>query len=172
MVNEEPKPFAIRAVAIEELPLLLYWRERVIREVFEVADSVDLQQLMEENRRYYERAIPTGNHLACVAYAEDGAVMGSGSLCFSEELPSPDNPSGLNALIMNVFTAQHLRGHGIGTAIIAWLVNAAHARGVQNIYLESTKTAFSFYRGLGFKPLEDYFIYDGNSDFERDETLL
>lgn len=59
------------------------------------------EDLLSANRKYYERHIADGSYLAVVAEV-DGREAGCEAICFTEELPSPDNPSGGCAYLMNL----------------------------------------------------------------------
>lgn len=59
------------------------------------------EDLLSANRKYYERHIADGSHLAVVAEV-DGREAECEALCFTEEFPSPDNPSGGCAYLMNI----------------------------------------------------------------------
>lgn len=91
----------IRTVA--DLPTLMRWRREVIEHVF---GEVPSDALMEANRRYYATHIADGSHIAVVAHT-DGEDAGCGAICFTEELPSPDNPSGRCAYLMNIYVRRH-----------------------------------------------------------------
>ena len=129
------KEISIRKVIV--LPTLMHWRREVIENVF---GTVPSRELMAANRRYYERHIPDGWHIAVVAEA-DGVDAGCGGICLTEELPSPDNPSGRCAYLMNIYVKREYRGRGIARAVVRWLVEKAREAGCDKIYLETTEAA-------------------------------
>ncbi|MDE6021914.1 MAG: GNAT family N-acetyltransferase, partial [Muribaculaceae bacterium] len=72
---------------LNDIQPLMDWRKEVIRNVFGVdADT----SLLEANRQYYISHIQDGRHIAYVA-SQDEVDCGCGGICFSDELPSPDN---------------------------------------------------------------------------------
>lgn len=144
---------AVEGVGADRLEELLVWRERVLREVFELPDDADLAGLMDANRRYYARALAEGTHEACFAMV-GREVVGCGGVCYQDEMPSPDNPSGTCAYLMNVYVDSERRGCGAGAAIVDWLVAQARERGCGKVYLESTAMAAPLYRKFGFVPLD------------------
>ncbi|MGI6535736.1 MAG: GNAT family N-acetyltransferase [Eggerthellaceae bacterium] len=139
-----------------DLPVeeLLDWRMEVLRCVFELPDDADLSHLRNANRAYYRQALADGTHIPCMAYL-DGEPVGCGALCLQREMPSPDNPSGLDAYLMNVYTRPAARGLGAGRAICRWLVAKAHELGAGKIYLETTEAGRPLYTSLGFRDLPD-----------------
>lgn len=144
----------IRKAAIDELDLLMEWRMTVLREVFSVPDENPLDELELENRRYYQNAIKNDTHIACFAYDGD-QVVGCGGVCFYQEMPSPDNPTGQCAYLMNIYTHPALRDRGIGRSIVQWLVQQAERRNITKIYLETSKAGRRLYDGMGFVPMSD-----------------
>ena len=51
--------------------------------------------------------------LACFAYVGN-EIVGCGGICLYQEMPSPDNPSGGCAYLMNIYTRPEFRGQGVG----------------------------------------------------------
>lgn len=147
---------------ISSLPLLMHWRKEVIESVFGVAPS---KRLLVANRQYYIRHIPDGTHIAVEAKV-DGTGVGCGALCLSDELPSPDNPTGQCAYLMNIYVREQYRGQGIGHTIVRWLVARAMQLGCGKIYLETTDVARSLYKNIGFSELKGYMKYADIHDSE------
>lgn len=144
----------ISFVKVEALPTLIYWRAEVIRSVFGTDPD---KRLLVANRQYYRAHIADGSHYAIVARLDD-VDCGCGAVCFSSELPSPDNPSGLCAYIMNIYVRKQYRNGGIGHAIVNKLIEECRNRSCGKIYLESTEEAKSFYKTIGFTEMPDMMI--------------
>lgn len=145
----------IRVVAsIEEL---MKWREEVIEHVF--GQRMD-HLLAEANKKYFETHVPKGLHLALV-YSEGGIDCGCGAICFSDELPSPDNRSGKCAYIMNIYVRQAFRKRGIAHQLVRRLIDEAKAKGCGKIYLETTAEARPVYLSSGFRDMRDLMKYYG-----------
>jgi len=140
---------------ITAIPTLMHWRKEVIENVFGVIPS---KRLLVANRQYYRRNIADGRHTAIIAEIDDVDV-GCGALCLSEELPSPDNPSGKCAYLMNIYVREAYRGQGIGHSIVRWLVDKATQLGCDKIYLETTDCARTLYKSIGFEDLPGYMKY-------------
>lgn len=137
------------------IPTLMHWRREVIENVFGV---IPAKALMAANRRYYQQHIADGSHIAVVAELGDTDV-GCGAVCLSEELPSPDNPSGRCAYLMNIYVREEYRAQGIGHAIVEWLLEKARESGCDKIYLETTAGARPLYIDMGFKDLPGIMKY-------------
>ena len=144
----------IRQATLEDLDLLVRWRMVVLREVFGIPDDESTDALEAENRRYYERALAAASHIACFAVSGH-EVVGCGGICLQEELPSPDNPSGKCAYLMNIYASPSCRKQGVGAAIVSWLIEQARQRGIGKIYLETSQAGRPLYEKLGFADLPD-----------------
>ncbi len=140
----------IRRATLKDLDTLLHWRITVIRDVFRLPEDYDTGLLEKENLAYYQNALSDGGHIACFALL-DGNVVGCGGICFQTEMPSPDNPSGQCAYLMNVYTEPSSRRKGIGRAVVGWLIQRAKEKGAGKIYLEATEAGAGLYSGLGFR---------------------
>lgn len=136
---------------------MIRWRAEVIRNVFGLEPN---PRLLVTNRQYYRRHIADGTHLAILA-EEDGVQYGCGSVCFTEELPSPDNPTGRCAYLMNIYVREPYRNHGIAHLIVRHLVEEAMHRGCGKIYLETTIDGKSLYLSSGFVEMPDMMKYYG-----------
>lgn len=140
---------------VTDIDTLMRWRVEVIEHVFGSKPTV---ALMEANHAYYTRNIPDRRHYAVLAVA-DGVETGCGAICLSEELPSPDNPSGHCAYIMNIYVREAYRGRGIGHAIVRHLLEQARLAGCDKIFLETTAQARTLYKGIGFEELPGIMKY-------------
>lgn len=135
---------------------LMAWRKEVITNVFDIEPDVALN---EANHRYYQTHIADGSHRAFVA-SQYGYDAGCGAICLTEELPSPDNPGGRCAYIMNIYVRRAYRRHGVAHKIVNHLVEEAKSMGCGKIYLETTDMARSMYQGIGFKDMLNMMKYE------------
>ncbi len=143
---------------VKNIPTLMSWRAEVIEHVF--GEKPD-ETLLIANRLFYEKHIADGTHYALVA-EHAGADCGCGAVCFSEELPSPDNPSGRCAYLMNIYVRDTFRNHGLAHHIVSRLIHEAKHRDCGKIYLETTEDGRPVYQSLGFRDLPDIMKYHEN----------
>ncbi|MCM1522187.1 MAG: GNAT family N-acetyltransferase [Muribaculaceae bacterium] len=131
------------------------WRLEVIGAVF---GSVPDRELIRANREYCLRHLADGTHIPFVCEL-DGVEAGCGAICLTEEIPSPDNPSGRCAYLMNIYVRPSLRRRGVAGAIVRRLIEEAQTRGCGKIYLETTPMARNLYAAYGFEDMENMMIY-------------
>ena len=93
----------------------------------------------------YKRQLQNGGHIACFACV-DGEAAGCGGICIYEEMPSPDNPCGKCAYLMNIYTRPRFRRQGVGEAVVRWLAGQASQLGISKIYLESSEAGLGLYK--------------------------
>ncbi len=136
---------------VKEVATLMSWRAEVIEHVFGEKAG---EALLLANRQFYEKHIADGTHYALVSDC-DGEECGCGAVCFTEELPSPDNPSGRCAYLMNIYVREPFRRQGLAHQIVSRLVEEAKSRDCGKIYLETTDAGRPVYRSLGFRDLPD-----------------
>lgn len=149
-------PFGTEIVIrrIMALPTLICWRAEVISSVFGTEPDA---RLLVANRRYYREHLADGSHLAFVASC-NGEDAGCGSLCLTDELPSPDNPTGRCGYLMNVYVREAYRHRGVGRAIVERLVEEARLSGCGKVTLETTAAARALYARLGFTVMDAMMI--------------
>ena len=145
----------IRLTRLTDIDRLMRWRREVIENVF---DEEPDEGLLEANRQYYSRHIADDSHVAFVAEYE-GEECGCGSICLSEELPSPDNLDGRCAYLMNIYVRKAFRNHGIAHSIVRRLLEEAKKRDCLKIYLETTEDGKPVYSSLGFRDMPDMMKY-------------
>ena len=137
--------------------MLMRWRMTVLAEVFSGNPGNDSEALAEANRDYYLRALADGSHVAVFARIGD-ITAGCGGVCFQREMPSPDNPSGIDAYLMNIYVDPKYRRNGVARAIVTQLVETARDKGAGKIYLETSECGRKLYAGMRFSKLDEMMI--------------
>lgn len=140
---------------LTDVDRLMQWRVEVLGCVFGAPPE---PSLVEANRGYYIRHLSDGSHIAYMALL-DGEEAGCGAVCIYDEMPSPDNPSGRCAYLMNIYTRAPFRKRGIASRLIDRLVNDAKDLGCGKIYLETTEMGRPLYLSLGFDAMKGFMKY-------------
>jgi ribosomal protein S18 acetylase RimI-like enzyme len=94
--------------------------------------------------------LSSGDLVAAVAVAPDGAVVACGIAALHRWLPSPTNPTGLKGYLGSMATDPEWRRQGIGRRIAQCLIAALQQRGVTEIELHASEDGEGVYRALGF----------------------
>lgn len=66
-------------------------------------------------------------------------------------MPTFEHPTGKRAHLMNVYVRAAARRRGIGTAMVARLIEEARSRGATEISLDATEDGRALYESLGFR---------------------
>lgn len=153
----------IRQATINDLELLMQWRMEVLHEVFDIPSEQPMTELKKENSRYYRKELSEGGHIACFAYTGE-KIVGCGGMCLYQEMPSPDNPNGRCAYLMNIYALPQFRRRGIGDAVIRWLVSKAKQLGITKIFLETSEKGRPLYKEIGFMDMPDMMKLTGEKN--------
>jgi GNAT superfamily N-acetyltransferase len=81
----------------------------------------------------------------------DGRPVGSTGLLWFAHPPGPANPGGMEAYILNVYTAPEARRLGIARALVDRAVQKAGAAGVRRIWLRASTQGRPLYEAMGFR---------------------
>ncbi|MCR5101113.1 MAG: GNAT family N-acetyltransferase [Butyrivibrio sp.] len=149
----------IRELKQEDMELLLSLRMEVLSNVFstekENISDKEWEDIRKENEKYYNEELEKGGHIACAIY-KSGELAGCGGVCLYREMPSPDNPRGYCAYLMNIYVRETYRRQGFAKEICNYLIGKAREMGVDKIYLESSYMAVELYKSLGFENMNGY----------------
>lgn len=137
-----------------DLETLVRTRIEVLRAANRLEDEVDMSDVEQQSRKYYESALPDGSHVAYLVFDEDRFV-GAGGISFFRVMPTYHNPTGWKAYVMNMYTRPEYRRQGIARKTLDLLVAEARNRGITAISLEATAAGRPLYEGYGFVPMLD-----------------
>ena len=152
----------IKKIGIESLNLLMDWRKKVLSEVFALNDIENHTELILNNENYYKNHLTDGTHTAFFAINDDtNEIIGCGGICYQDEMPSPDNMTGKNGYLMNIYIEPKYRKCGAGKKIIETLILDAKENNACKIYLESSDIAKNLYEEIGFVDMINYMKFEG-----------
>jgi len=126
---------------------------RIVREVswFEHLKSESVEKTEERVRQHISLCLADGSHSSFVAAAEDGKVLGYSSVHYIPYffLLGPEG------YVSELFISAEVRGHGIGTALLEYIITEARKRGCARLSLINSRTRESyrqkFYERRGWK---------------------
>lgn len=152
----------IKKIGIESLNLLMDWRKKVLSEVFMLNDIENHTELILNNENYYKMHLTDGTHSAFFAINVDAnEIIGCGGICYQDEMPSPDNLTGKNGYLMNIYIEPKYRKCGAGKKIVEALILDAKEHNAHKIYLESSDMAKKLYEEIGFVDMINYMEFGG-----------
>lgn len=144
-----------KRASLDDLELLTETRIEVLLAANGLPEGTDMDEVRRETRRYYQRALSDGTHVAYLVLEEGGRFAGAGGVSFFQVMPTYHNPSGEKAYLMNIYTRPAYRRRGIACKTLDLLVREAEGRGVTAISLEATAMGRPLYEKYGFVRMND-----------------
>jgi GNAT superfamily N-acetyltransferase len=143
---------SIRPATIADSDILLEFRLAMIEDVFradEHAPAWDAVELREANRRWL--AGHFGRDCAAWLAEIDGQIAGCAAVVWFDHPPTPTNPGGVEAYILNVYTRPEWRRRGVARALMEQVVSEARKAGVRRIWLRASDEGRPLYEEMGFR---------------------
>ena len=138
---------------LEDLDMLTETRIEVLRAANLLPDDTDMEEVREQSRIYYEKALQDGSHVAYLVFDGEDFV-GAGGVSFYQVMPTYHGPSGRKAYIMNMYTKPAYRRRGIAMKTLDLLVGECRAARITAITLEATDAGRPLYEKYGFVKME------------------
>ncbi|HKO24556.1 MAG TPA: GNAT family N-acetyltransferase [Chloroflexota bacterium] len=141
--------FNIRRATPEDVEALVHLRLALLREAQDLTDNTPVAALAHATRQYLAEKIPTDEFIAWVAEVH-GIIVGTSGLVFVHRPPSAQNLSGMEAYVMNMYTAPAWRGQGVATALLKEVMGFVKGTSAWRIYLHATTDGKRIYEKAGF----------------------
>lgn len=143
--------YKIRLATLDDIDALVRLRLVFLEEVGNLSVDTDWRELGEAFGEYLRRKMPTGEFLAFIAESvETGEIVATSGLTFFERPPNGTNPAGLEAYLSNMYTVSDWRGKGLGTALVAAIVDYVKETPARRIWLHATEQGKPVYEKAGF----------------------
>lgn len=133
-----------------EIEQVISMRLAFLRDHFGPADPFTETELTDKMRVYLQEAIPSGEYICWIAFADDQAVGAGGALLYTKP-GNFSNPEGRNAYVMSMYTDPSYRQMGIATEILRLLEKTASGMGYPFIELHATKEGEHLYKKSNYK---------------------
>ena len=146
-----PAAPAIRRASLHDVDALAELRLALLREIGNAQDETRAAPLLDAIRRYLLAKLTTGEFVAWVAEAE-GRLVATSGLVFFERPPDADNPAGVDAYLMNMYTLPRWRGRGLATRLMDEAIRFAKESAARRIWLHATEEGRPVYHKAGFRP--------------------
>jgi GNAT superfamily N-acetyltransferase len=144
------KSLLIREAGPADLLIVLEFRMGMMTDIFTAENDApgDADSLREANALWLAEHM--GRDFAAWLAEVGGRPAGSAAVLWFPHPPGPRNPGGLEAYVLNVYTKPEFRRLGIARALMARVVDAARARGVNRIWLRASSEGRPLYENIGF----------------------
>jgi len=139
---------------ISDIDILTKMRVQVLRVANRLSYDEDMSLIENESYNYYKECLVNGSHIAYLVI-DDNKFIGAGGVSFYKVMPTYNNPKGVKAYIMNMYTHPDYRRKGIAYKTLDMLVNEAKNKGIDFITLEATEMGRPLYKKYGFKQMQD-----------------
>jgi len=135
-----------RFATASDIDALVQSRLEMLRVVNNLGDDyVFGEDFVQSSREYFQK----GDQITVFAL-QDNIIVGCGSICFMELMPTFSHPTGKRAHLMNVYTNSAYRRQGIAYKMTTMLIEEAWNRGATEISLDATAAGRPLYRKCGF----------------------
>jgi GNAT superfamily N-acetyltransferase len=141
----------VRRAEVSDLDTLVAMRVAQLYELRGSHPEAEQPELPAATRRYFERALPTGQYASFVAEASGVAVAAAG-LFFFERPPMGANLLSLEACIVDVYTHPDWRRRGASRLVVQAAIDFARASGARRVRLGASTDGRPLYEKLGFTP--------------------
>jgi GNAT superfamily N-acetyltransferase len=142
---------AIHRATTEDVGTVLAFRMAMMAEIAEAeAESGPaIEAALRDGNERWIREHMADDFAAWVAEI-DGRPAGTAGILWFPHPPSRRSPDGLEAYILNVYTAPEWRNRGVARALMERVVQEARAAGIKRIWLRASAAGRPLYESLGF----------------------
>jgi len=151
-MNNQPNAPLIRQAVEEDIPLILSF----IKELAEYEKLLDQVKVTEE---LLKESLFGEKHFVEVLIAEYKGEPAGQALFFHNFSTFVGRPG---IYLEDLYVRPHLRGHGIGKALLQAVINLAKERNcgrVEWAVLDWNKPSINFYKSIGANPMNEWIIF-------------
>lgn len=148
----EPPPLHLRLLRTGDLDAATGLRLALLQETGESwGDEDAVQSPWQATRDFFRRSLDSGDWQTWVAEAPGSTIaVAIGTMALWQRPPYPGNPAGLDAYLLNMYTAPAHRGRGAARGIVELALAWARERGARKVLLHATPAGRVLYQTLGF----------------------
>jgi len=117
--------------------------------------AIEEQNIDSELKDYFSRNIANGSFISWLAI-ENNEIIATSGLCFFEQPPFFQNPSGKVAYITNMYTKNEFRRKGIASKLLEKTINEARLLSCKLFRLHASSEGRNLYLKYGFVDSEGY----------------
>lgn len=139
----------IRRATIEDLKSIIRFRIDLFEEMGLLEGETKKISFQKACEQYFSQYLPDNRYLSWIA-ENNGTIVAASGLVFLQKPPTPENTSGKEAYIMNMFTLPKWRNKGIASKLLVEMINFINEIGITLISLHTTEIGRSVYEEIGF----------------------
>ncbi|MFX0172314.1 MAG: GNAT family N-acetyltransferase [Candidatus Hodarchaeota archaeon] len=139
-----------RRATRKDLKALIKYRIALFQEMGNINELSNVESFTKTLEGYFTKAITNNEFFAWVAIINNKIIATSG-LVILQKPPSPKNPSGKEAYIMNMYTNPEWRKNGIATRLLEEIFSFLQEINVEKMSLHSTNIGKGVYEKMGFQ---------------------
>lgn len=139
----------IREAAVEDLELVVNLRLRFLAEHRHLGPDEFPASFVKTTREFLHRHLDEETARSWLA-TDQGVVTGVVTMLILDLAPRPEDASGLEGYIVNMYVDRAHRRRGVGKALLGQCLNAATEIGLRRLLLYATDDGRSLYEGAGF----------------------
>jgi GNAT superfamily N-acetyltransferase len=139
-----------RRAQLSDVPALVACRLRFLNELNSHAEDDEARVVQESIRRYFTKAIPSGEFVAWVAELDGELVATSGLVVWQQPARYGGVESGRLGYLLNFYTVPEARRRGIATRLLTEIIWEARSLGLRHLSLHASEAGESIYRKAGF----------------------
>ena len=141
---------SVRQAGVEDIDVLVKLRIAFVEELKTGEPAVSADEFAASVRESILSMTAAGDLVSWLAEV-DGEPVGVSMVAFQHRPPSYSNVTGVEAYVMNVYTAPEWRGRGIATRLVGTLLGHVRSTDARVASLHATEQGRSVYEKLGFK---------------------
>jgi len=157
--EEEISGYILRRATSDDLETLVTLRKTVLVNANDLASKISLNDRNDAIRNFFKTGFDRDSCFTILAFSNT-EIIGCGSVCFYNVMPTYTNPTGKNAYIMNMYVERDFRRRGIGNSILKKLIRHSQENGIVRITLEATSQGHFLYEKNGFVELENEMVFN------------
>lgn len=134
---------------MENINQVISLRLALLKELDEIKSDQEEHLIVTATREYLEKALAHNEFLSYMAESNGEAVSISGMVLFKRP-PYLENLQGVEAYILNMYTAPAHRGKGLARKLLEHSIDESGKHGVKRIWLHASEDGKHLYENMGF----------------------
>ncbi|MFE7082937.1 GNAT family N-acetyltransferase [Priestia megaterium] len=141
--------YSVDKISISDINEIIKLKVALLKEVNEIQTEEEKSQIISATKNYLETEIFNDNFVSYIAKYNGGVVSASGVSLFKRP-PYLENPQGIEAYILNVYTLPNHRSKGLARQLLEKCIEECRKREVKRIWLHASKYGEPLYKSMGF----------------------